>query len=179
MLDIRTKVEGTAPLKKEKVVILLHGVTGSCEDPFMQDLSGACAENGCNVIVFNHFAPNGEKDCRLMDMAHNKHMDEVVLYARQRFGSEEKPCDIILAGFSLGGNHILRYLGRAAIDRNQVELAREVPDQTEFVKAAVAISMPFCIFTTSMKLKNTYFGVFDKIIANWLHEAFRHGRFKN
>lgn len=90
MLDIRTKVlhsvlsSSIVQNKKhvEKVIILLHGVTGSSEDPYMQDLSGICAENGINAILFNHYAPAGEQECRLMDLTLNKYLDEVIIFAQ-------------------------------------------------------------------------------------------------
>jgi len=68
--------------KNEKVLILLHGVTGSSEDCYMQDLSGLCAENGINVVLFNHYAPEGEYGVRLMDLGKNRYLDEVIQYAQ-------------------------------------------------------------------------------------------------
>ena len=84
VLDVRPKLSNLHMSNKkhvEKVIILLHGVTGSSEDPYMQDLSGVCAENGINAVLFNHYAPSGEQDCRLMDLKLNKHLDEVIMFA--------------------------------------------------------------------------------------------------
>lgn len=39
VLDLRPKTEST-PTENEKVLIMLHGVTGSSGDRYMQDLSG-------------------------------------------------------------------------------------------------------------------------------------------
>ena len=64
---------------------------------------------GYNIVFFNHLAPPGETNCRLMDFSKTEYLDEVIEYADKRFGDAES--EIILIGFSLGGNHILRYLG--------------------------------------------------------------------
>ena len=55
----------------EKVVILLPGAAGCSASNYMQELSGACADAGINVVVFNHYAPAGETNCRVMNMCHN------------------------------------------------------------------------------------------------------------
>ena len=81
-----------------------------------------------------------------MDMAENKHMDEVIEYASQRFGTKEKPCDIYLSGFSLGGNHVLRYSGQAA--KEATEGSTNTNDLSSRVKAIVTISSAFDIYTT-------------------------------
>lgn len=55
--------------KKERVVILLHGVTGNSEDPYMIELSNQLSMNGYNVIILCHYAPEGEKNLRCMNFA--------------------------------------------------------------------------------------------------------------
>jgi hypothetical protein len=44
----------------------------------MEDLSGLCALNGFNCVLFNHYAPRGEKEVRMMDLSKNKYIDEVI-----------------------------------------------------------------------------------------------------
>ena len=61
-----------------KVVIMLHGVTGSSKDNYMLDMAGASIENDISVVAYNHYAPRNEKDLRLMDMSLDKHLDEVI-----------------------------------------------------------------------------------------------------
>jgi predicted alpha/beta-fold hydrolase len=93
-------------------MILLAGVSGFSSDSYNQDLVGLCVENGINVVQFNHHVASEEMDCRLMDMSDNKHLDEVIDYVHKRYSQDgKKKCDIYLSGFSLGGNHVLRYSG--------------------------------------------------------------------
>ncbi len=67
------------------------------------------------MVVFNHFAPNDEKELRLMDMNEKKHLDEVIRYVKSKFDKEGEECEIYLVGFSLGGNHSLRYAGYSTL----------------------------------------------------------------
>jgi predicted alpha/beta-fold hydrolase len=99
--------------KREKVLVLLHGVTGNSLDPYMIDVAGVCAESGINTVIYNHFAPPGEYGLRMQDLSLQKYLDEVIHYSSSRFSQDGEPCDVYLAGFSLGGNHVLRYVGQA------------------------------------------------------------------
>ena len=142
-------------------MICLHGVSGSSNDPYMHDIAGSCAENGIHSVLFNHYAPKGQNDLRLMDLSQNEHLDEVIEYTHNRFKKEGRDCDIYLSGFSLGGNHVLRYMGKACKQKSHTECN----DHSHFVKGIIAISMPFDCTICTTKLKQTYMGLFDKIIA--------------
>ena len=84
-----------------------------------------------------------------MNMCEDKYLDEVIEYVDDKF----KPEEIYLCGFSLGGNHILRYMGSKA---------HQIKDK---VKAAVTIASPFDCTKCATKLKSTHFGLYDKSIA--------------
>ena len=152
---------------KAKVLILLHGVTGSTKDGYMVDTTGEAVSCGIDVIGYNHYAPRGEKDLRLMNMCEDKHLDEVISFARSRFSDAE----IYLCGFSLGGNHVLRYLGSTALKENE--------HVSRHVSGAIAVSNPFDVEATALKLRTTHFGIYDRKIAHSLFGAFKDKRFKN
>ena len=44
-------------------------------------------------------------------------MDEVIEYTKGRFDNGEAGCNIYIIGYSLGGNHVLRYIGEACKGR--------------------------------------------------------------
>lgn len=115
----------------------------------MIEMAGACKENGMSTISFNHYAPAGEKNLRLINMCEDKYLDEVIQYADERFNPEE----IYLCGFSLGGNHILRYLGS------------KKENVSNKVKAALTIGTPFDCTKCATKLKNTHFGIYNMAIT--------------
>lgn len=70
-----------------------------------------------------------------MDVVHEKMGSNVEIYA---------------IGFSLGANHLLRYLGAHSHDHG--------------IKAAVSVSNPFDVMATCVKLKYRFFGIYDKVI---------------
>ncbi len=149
------------------MLILLHGVTGSTKDTYMVDTTGEAINNGINVIGMNHYAPKGEEDMRCMNMCENKYLDEVISYALERFPKSE----VYLCGFSLGGNHILRYMGDTALNKSD-----HIP---KHVSGAIGVSNPFDVTATALKLKKTHFGIYDRKIGHSLISAFNEKRFKN
>ncbi len=66
--------------------------------------------------------------------------------------------EIYGVGFSLGANHLLRYLGAHHHDSQ--------------MKGAVSVSNPFDVMTTVIKLKTKFFGLYDKSIRFKLAEPF-------
>lgn len=46
----------------------------------MKSLAGIC-DLGYNIVFFNHLAPPGERNCRLMDFSKSDYFDEVIEYA--------------------------------------------------------------------------------------------------
>ena len=162
----------------EKVIIGLHGVTGTSRDGYLLDLAFEGSNRGYNMVAFNHFAPPGSKNLRLMDLCENKHVDEVIQFAKQRFDKESKECEIYLVGFSLGGNHLLRYVGNARKQKIfDIEPEQKVKDQSQYVKAVVSINPPFDVVATCIRLKKTHFGIYDKFIASGMKKAFLDTRF--
>lgn len=99
---------------REKVIICLHGITGSSDDRYIQEVRAHGNDRGYNLVVLNHYAPPGEQGLRLMDMTKNQYINEVIEYTKKRFDQEGKECDLYLIGFSLGGNHVLRYVGESS-----------------------------------------------------------------
>ena len=102
-----------------------------------------------------------------MNMCEDKYMDEVIDYALKRFENSE----VYLCGFSLGGNHILRYMGSTAF-KNQDHISKHV-------NGVIAVSNPFDVVATCIKLQKTHYGIYDYKIARSLMGAFTDKRFKN
>lgn len=66
--------------------------------------------------------------------------------------------DVYGVGFSLGANHLLRYLGDHSHDSG--------------IKAAVSVSNPFDVLATCVKLKYRFFGIYDLSISKMLAKPF-------
>ena len=86
--------------KKEKVLIVLHGLVGSAYDEPVIDIVGSAAKRGYNCIVINHHPREGDTNFRMMDLSDDKYINEVLTYAKSRYGKS----DIYMLGISMGGN---------------------------------------------------------------------------
>lgn len=116
----------TAPTAKH-VVIILHGLAGNSERPYMKGMIRTFNSNGWDALAMNFRGCSEELNSyfRSYHGGATNDLDEVIRYILKT----KKYDSISLIGFSLGGNIVLKYLGEA----------REVPQK---VKAAVAVSVP-------------------------------------
>jgi predicted alpha/beta-fold hydrolase len=64
-------------------------------------------------------------------------------------------CEVYGVGFSLGANHLLRYLGTHEKDNTRI-------------KAAISVSNPFDVIATTIGLKDKCFGIYDRSIKEML-----------
>ncbi|MEZ4792150.1 MAG: alpha/beta fold hydrolase [Gelidibacter sp.] len=113
--------------KSTKVIILLHGLEGNAQRPYITGTAKLFNENGIDAISVNFRGCSGETN-RNYNSYHSGatgDLHEVINHAIHQKGYTE----IYLKGVSLGGNIILKYLG-------------ERDDVPADVKAAVAISVP-------------------------------------
>ena len=78
-----------------------------------------------------------------LDLIHKRYGDDVQIYG---------------IGFSLGANHLLRYLGDHHHDHG--------------MKAAVSVSNPFDVLATVVRLRYKFFGIYDIAIRNMLALGF-------
>ena len=125
------------------------------------------------MIAFNHFAPHGEKDLKLIDFMDNTNLDRVIEYARANYSTKKTdgsviPCEVYLVGFSLGGNFILKYMGSS----QKAVIEGQKATQHEHVSAIASISNPFDLTHTVVKLKTTRRGIYDKILSRSLKAPF-------
>lgn len=164
---------------REKVVIILHGVTGSTMDYYVLLMVDKLVKNGFNVVALNHVGVKGLHDVRLMNFCKQKYLDEVIRYSTERFSKEVdgSNCDVFLFGYSLGGNHCLRYQGAAS--KNQKVGRAEPNDCSGMVKGIVSVSNPFDVLSTSVKLQQTYFGLLDIYLSYKLYSFFKSYNFKD
>ncbi len=128
-----------------KVVILLHGLEGHGQRPYIAGSAKAFNASGFDACAVNFRGCSGETN-RLFKSYHSgatEDLDAVVKYilANKTHGQ------IYIKGFSLGGNMAMKYLGEE----------REIPDA---IKGAVGISVPCDLGNTLkelLKLKNSLY----------------------
>jgi len=119
----------------DKVVILLHGLEGHGQRPYIAGAAKAFNVNGFDACAVNFRGCSGETN-RLFRSYHSgatEDLDAVV----QHILSNKKYNEIYIKGFSLGGNMALKYLGEG----------RALPKQ---IKGVVGVSVP-CDLHSSLK----------------------------
>jgi predicted alpha/beta-fold hydrolase len=90
-----------------RTVILTHGLEGSSGDPYVRGMAAKCAAAGWDVLAWNFRGCGGEPN-RLPRAYHSGDTPDlaaVIAHAARRAPR------LALAGFSLGGNMTLKYLG--------------------------------------------------------------------
>jgi len=144
-------------------MLVVPGVTGSSDDPYIVDLCGAAQMDGFSPIVINCLATKDDDiDHRVLDFSDSAILRATIDMIHKKMGDD---CEIYAVGFSLGANHLLRYLGDHHHDTG--------------IKAAISISNPFDVLSTSVKIRNKFFGLYDRSLKHMLAKPFIENKFKH
>lgn len=145
--------------KKKRVLIVFPGVTGCSGANYVKEMLKAAHREGYQGVVLNgHFAKDPEDhkaDYRVLDFSDSKIIRSSIDKIHECLGED---AEIYAVGFSLGANHLLRYLGAHHHDSG--------------IKAAVSVSNPFDVLATTINLKHRAFGIYDKVIRYKLSKPF-------
>lgn len=109
------------------LVLVLHGLTGSSNSPYVAGLQRALAAQGWASVAINWRGCSGEPNLQVRSYHSGASDDlaEVIEQLRAR-----RPCAPLYAvGYSLGGNVLLKYLGETGAESR--------------LQGAVAVSVPF------------------------------------
>ncbi len=128
--------------KSKSLVLLIHGLEGSSFSNYMVTTSIYLNNNGFDTVSMNLRGCSGE-DNLLLGTYHSGKTDDVsfiINYLDKNYSYN----NLIIVGFSLGGNLTLKYLGEYT----------NIPD---LVKGAVAVSVPIDLTSSQaelLKIKN-------------------------
>jgi predicted alpha/beta-fold hydrolase len=122
----------------KKLLILTHGMEGSSSSKYILHTILHANQNGYSAVAWNLRGCSGESNRKpgFYHSGKSEDLDAVVKHALAR-GFRE----IYLAGFSLGGNLTLVYLGRAAQKLHKA------------VRAAVAVSAPVDLAASQIEIE--------------------------
>ncbi len=93
----------------EKLVIISHGLEGSSDRPYVKGAIKSAFKSGFNVVAWNFRGCSGEmnKNARFYHSGATEDLETVIRWALS-LGSYK---EVVLVGYSLGGNLTLKYLG--------------------------------------------------------------------
>lgn len=95
--------------KSDKLVILLHGLAGNTDRPYMKGMARIFNQNGWDAVAMN-FRGCSEELNRLFRSYHAGASDDLAEVITHIL-TLKKYTQIALVGFSLGGNMLMKYLG--------------------------------------------------------------------
>ncbi|RAJ13887.1 YheT family hydrolase [Arenibacter echinorum] len=126
-----------APKPSSGVVILLHGLEGNAQRPYITGSAKQFNAVGIDACAVNYRGCSGETN-RLFQSYHSGATEDLEAVINHIL-KEKKYANIYLKGFSLGGNLTLKYLGEG----------RSVPKE---IKGAVAVSVPCNLHSSLLEL---------------------------
>ncbi|RLA00860.1 MAG: hydrolase [Gammaproteobacteria bacterium] len=132
------ELEWLTPLKVDTdapILLLLHGLEGSIDSSYIQGILQVSQSQSWNTVVM-HFRGCGKEMNRLARSYHSGETDDLqqVLEVLKEQYPKSK---ILAAGFSLGGNVLLKYLGER---------------QQSLIDCAAVVSVPFLLGKCASRL---------------------------
>lgn len=152
--------------KNNKLIILLHGLEGHGQRPYVTGAAKLFNDNGIDAVCVNFRGCSGHDNLKYYSYHSGATHDLKAVV--DHVVNEKEYEEVYIKGISLGGNMVLKYLG----ERN------EVPFQ---VKAAIAVSAPCYLYGSAkelLRIKNRlYHDRFKRHLVNRLKQ--KQQRFKD
>jgi len=122
------------------LVILIHGLEGSSQSKYILAATSEFNNEAMDTVAFNLRGCSGE-DNLLLQTYHSGKTDDVhfiINYILKNYSYQ----NIVLAGYSLGGNLTLKYMG---------EFAKTISSK---IKCAIAVSVPVDLASSSVAMSS-------------------------
>ena len=131
---------------RKKMVLMLHGLEGSSESNYIKGMIRVFNQNGYDGAVMNFRGCSGEPN-RLLRTYHSGETEDVETVL-QIILSKKKYQEIILVGFSLGGNVALKYIG---------ERGNKIDNR---IKYGIGISVPCDLAASGREIKKPHNSIY-------------------
>ncbi len=124
--------------KNTPLVLMVHGMGGCSESAYMRRLARKLGTRGFGVFMMNQSGsgPGMGLSSRLCHGGSSEDFSRVVTYITEQYPGRP----LILIGFSLSGNILLKYLGEGRQIPKEVQSALAVNPPVDLKAAALAIS---------------------------------------
>jgi len=126
-------------VNSDTAIIALHGLEGGSDSTYVLALSKILNSKGIDVVAVNLRGCSGEHN-RVLASYHSgktEDLDAIIKHVDKNYNYK----NIILVGYSLGGNITLKYLGEQGENLHQK------------IKCAIAVSVPCDLTGSSVALK--------------------------
>lgn len=123
--------------KTNKLIIVLHGLEGNAQRPYMVATAKLFNQNNFDAVCVNFRGCSGEQNIKYRSY-HSGATDDLHEIIQHIINTKHYS-QIYIKGFSLGGNVTLKYLGEQ----------RTIPPQ---IKSAVAVSVPCYLYGSCLEL---------------------------
>ncbi len=123
--------------KNNRLAIIIHGLEGNGQRPYMLGAAKIFNQNGFDAVCVNLRTCSGEPN-KLYRSYHSGATEDLQAVV-DHIVSTRSYDDIVIKGFSLGGNLTLKYLG----ERN------DVPSS---IKGAIAVSVPCNLYGSMLEI---------------------------
>ena len=144
------------------LVLVLHGLTGSSNSPYVAGLQRALAAQGWASAALNWRGCSGEPN--LLARSYHSGASEDLAEAITQLQAQRPAAPLYAVGYSLGGNILLKYLG---------ETGDACP-----LQGAVAVSVPFrldqCADRIALGFSRIYQAHFMREMVGYLKDKQRH-----
>ena len=120
-----------------RIAVLVHGLEGSSDSTYMVGMATELGLKGCDTVCVNMRGCSGEIN-KSFGSYHSGKTDDLGLVIDH---VSKDYSEIIIIGFSLGGNQVLKYLGESG---NSL---------SEKIKIGIAVSTPCDLEGSAMELK--------------------------
>ena len=128
----------------DDTVIISHGLEGNNQRPYVLGMVNVFLQNGWNAIAWNYRGCNGvtNKTLKSYHSGFTQDLEEVIRFANKSQNNQ----NIVLIGFSLGGNMTLRYLSQDNADTK--------------IRVGVVISVPLNLHDSCVEISKR---------SNWIY----------
>jgi uncharacterized protein len=135
-------------------LLLLHGLEGTVRSHYAQGLLNEAARRGwgADLLIFRSCGPEMNRARRFY---HSGETTDTA-FVLERISSEFPASPLAIAGVSLGGNVLLKFLG---------EKGHDLPSQ---LKAAAAISVPFDLSRSAKRINRGLSRLYQRFFINSL-----------
>lgn len=147
-----------AKSQQNKVAILLHGLEGNAQRTYIKGAANTLLNDNWDVVGMNFRGCSGEDNFAYQSYHSGKtdDLESVINFILEKDQYQE----IVLVGFSLGANLLLKYLG----ERD------EIPNE---IKKGIAISVPTSLRGSLEKLMMTENWMYSQVFLYHLRKKYR------